>query len=85
MRRTNIYLDDDQCAALDGLAAARDTSRAAVIREFIDAGLATAAPTVAHDVAAFDASFAGASGVADVVRGDDDRARHLRAVATGDT
>lgn len=39
MRRTQIYLTDEQEAQVAELASARSVSKAAVIREFIDAGL----------------------------------------------
>lgn len=78
MRRTNSYLDDDQCVALDELAAERGTSRAAVIRQLLDDGLAGARPSVGDDLAALDASFGGAPEITVSTRGDDDRARHLR-------
>ena len=36
MHRTNIYLDDEQIAALDAIARAEEISRAQVIRRIID-------------------------------------------------
>jgi len=84
MKRTNIYLADEQSAALEDLARARGISRAELIRQFIDRGITT--PGVADlegDLAAIRESFgtlrddAVGSG-----RGPDERARHLERVAT---
>lgn len=80
MRRTNIYLDDEQCRALDQLATAQGTSRAALIRRLIDEGLADDGATVDDDIAALEASFGGAPDLRSLQRGEDDRARHLRRV-----
>lgn len=38
MQRTNIYLADDQIAALDEMASARGVSRAQIVRAFIEHG-----------------------------------------------
>lgn len=81
MCRTNIYLDDERCAALDAVAAQQGTSRAAVVRRLIDEGLADHRPSIDEDIAGFDASVGGAPGIVALGRGDDDRARHLRRVA----
>lgn len=82
MRRTNIYLDDAQCRALDELAAAQATSRAAVIRRLIDEGLADGGRSVDDDVAVIEASFGVVPDLRPVRRGEDDRARHLDHVGT---
>lgn len=39
MRRTNIYLEERQCRALDHRAKREGISRAELVRRFIDAGL----------------------------------------------
>lgn len=80
MRRTNIYLDDEQCRMLDRLATAQGTSRAALIRRLIDEGLADGGRSVDDDIAALEASFGGAPDLRPLKRGEDDRARHLRRV-----
>lgn len=82
MQRTNIYLDDRQCAELDRLAADRGISRAALIRELIDQGLGHDTQDLADDLAAIDASF-GVLADEDIVfvRGPDERQAHLDRVA----
>lgn len=79
MRRTNIYLDDEQINRLDRLAATRGAWRAAVIRDLIDRGLDGANRSLTGDVAAIDASFAARrGGVTDFERpGENARAPHL--------
>lgn len=77
MHRTNIYLDDTQCQALDDLAQEEGTSRAAVIRRLIDQGLLKREPCEEHDIAALEASFGGAPELHLSERGDDARAQHL--------
>ena len=77
MQRTNIYLDESQCAALDERAKAEGVSRAELIRRLLDRALAGGDDDVAGDLAALDASF-GAVGLDDVAaRGRDERAVHL--------
>jgi ribbon-helix-helix CopG family protein len=82
MLRTNIYLGDDQSAALDKMARAQGTSRADLIRRFIDAGLGgSIGPDLEADLAAIRDSF----GVlrdedVQVTRQSDERARHLARV-----
>jgi Ribbon-helix-helix protein, copG family len=82
MQRTNIYLDDEQIAALDRLASARGTSRAEVVRGLIDRGLGGDRADLASDLAAIDTSFGALADEAVVLdrRGDDARARHLERV-----
>jgi hypothetical protein len=83
MRRTNIYLGDEQSGALDQLAHARGISRAELIRDFIDAGLgASGAADLDADQAAIRESF-GVLGDEDlsVTRGPDERALHLERLA----
>ena len=81
MRRTNIYLADDQCSALDELARSSGVSRAEAIRRLIDDAIASDRRDLQGDLAAIEESF-GALGE-DVVfdRGVDARARHLEAIA----
>ena len=79
MRRTNIYLDDAQCIALDRIAATEKTSRAEVVRRMIDRGLSGGDDDLEADLAAIHAS-AGALGKETfnpIPRGEDARSRHL--------
>lgn len=82
MRRTNIYLADDQCSALDELARSSGISRAEAIRRLIDQAIASDSRDLQGDLAAIEESFA-TLGEDDVVfdRGVDERARHLNAIA----
>ncbi|MBW3604595.1 MAG: ribbon-helix-helix domain-containing protein [Actinobacteria bacterium] len=82
MRRTNIYLTDEQCVQLDRRADAAGVSRAEVIRRLIDAGLAADDDDLARDLDVLHGSFA-ALADDDIAfeRGDDDRMRHLDAIA----
>ena len=59
MRRTNIYLAEDELDALDQLAAQEGRSRAEVIRRLIDAALAGGERDLATDLAAVAASLGG--------------------------
>jgi metal-responsive CopG/Arc/MetJ family transcriptional regulator len=81
MRRTNIYLADDQCSALDELARSSGISRAEVIRRLIDEALSSDRRDLLGDLAAINESF----GIPDedlvFDRGVDERARHLGAIA----
>jgi len=82
MRRTNIYLADDQCSTLDELARSSGISRAEVIRRLIDQAIASDRRDLQGDLAAIEDSF-GILGE-DVVfeRGVDARARYVGAIAT---
>jgi Ribbon-helix-helix protein, copG family len=83
MRRTNIYLAEEQSAAVEDVARARGISRAELIRQLIDSGLSgTGSADLEADLAAIDESFGILSDSGDFpARGDDDRARHLDRVA----
>ena len=83
MKRTNIYLDETQVAALDGLARARGVSRAELIRRFLERAIdGNRAEGLAEDLAAIEESF-GALGDDDAfgARGPDERSRHLERIA----
>lgn len=82
MRRTNIYLADDQCTALDELARSSGISRAEAVRRLIDEAIASDRRDLQGDLAAIEESFGTLR--EDVVfdRGVDGRARHLEALAT---
>jgi hypothetical protein len=57
MRRTNIYLDEDQTASLDRLAEQEGVSRAELIRRLIDRALTGAEANRTADLAAIEESF----------------------------
>ena len=58
MKRTNIYLAEDQADALDRVAQAVGVSRAELIRELIDRAIGThPGADLAADLAAIDGSF----------------------------
>ncbi|MBV9280359.1 MAG: ribbon-helix-helix protein, CopG family [Chloroflexi bacterium] len=79
MKRTNIYLDERQTSALDGLAHARGLSRAELIRRILDQAIGEG-PTdeVAEQMAAIEESFGVLRDEDDLVmRGPDERSRHL--------
>ena len=84
MKRTNIYLDEAQSAALEQVAHAQGISRAELIRRLIDRGVAGSdADDLEADLSAIRESF-GVLRDEDVplVRGPDERARHLERVAS---
>lgn len=74
MQRTNIYLTDEQRAALAERAATEDTTVAELVRRFIDNALAGGGEDLAADLAAIDAS----AGVLRDVQVDFDRADGAR-------
>ena len=83
--RTNIYLEEAQAAALDQAARSRGISRAELVRNLIDRGMHDSASSdLEADLAAIEASFGTLSsdGLNPIVRGPDDRSRHLQRVAT---
>jgi len=80
-QRTNIYLDPEQCVALDRQAEAEGVSRAEVIRRHLDAALARDAEDLAADLAAIDDSFGVVDEALEIpTRGPGDREQHLEAV-----
>lgn len=83
MKRTNIYLGEAQSAALDQVAHAQGISRAELIRQLIDRGVGiSGVDDLEADLAAIRDSF-GVLRDEDVplVRGPDERSRHLDRVA----
>jgi len=82
MRRTNIYLADDQCSALDEIARSTGISRAEVVRRLIDEAIASDRRDLQGDLAAIEESFEALGDEVVLVRGVDERARHLEAIAT---
>ena len=77
MRRTNIYLDDRQTAALDRLAEEEGTSRAELIRRMLEKGLAGEDDSLVADLSAFDESFGSLRELDTPDRRDGDREDHL--------
>jgi hypothetical protein len=77
MRRTNNYLDDEQTAELDRLAAATGASRAEVIRRLLDEALGRTPDTVERDLATFDATFGALVDVELATRHAGEREAHL--------
>jgi predicted DNA-binding protein len=57
MKRTNIYLDEEQAELLDRLARNEGVSRAEMIRRLLDRSLRNEADDVAVGLAAIDESF----------------------------
>jgi Arc/MetJ-type ribon-helix-helix transcriptional regulator len=57
MRRTNIYLDEEQTASLDRLAEQEGVSRAELIRQLLNRALAGADDNLASDLKAIEDSF----------------------------
>lgn len=79
MRRTNIYLAEAQCSALDEMARTEGVSRAELIRRLIDHAVESERDDFAADTAAIEESF-GTLAAEDLVlpRGPDGRSEHLR-------
>ncbi len=84
MRRTNIYLTDEQRTALAARAAAEGTSAAELVRRLIDQALLGASDDLTDDLAAIDVSFGALRGDEldiDVDRTDGRRGEHLRRIS----
>lgn len=77
MKRTNLYLDERQTAALDRMAGAEGISRAEAVRRLIDRSLTAGTDELESDLAAIEASFGVLPKVTPVRRGPDARAAHL--------
>jgi Ribbon-helix-helix protein, copG family len=87
MRRTNIYLSDEQRAALAARAAAEGTSAAELVRRLIDRALLGSSDDLddlTADLAAVDASFGALRDDeldVDIDRADGQRGAHLRRIS----
>lgn len=81
MRRTNIYLADDQCSALDELARSSGISRAEAVRRLIDEAIASDRRDLQDDLVALEESFGTLADDVVFGRGVDERMRHLEAIA----
>lgn len=77
IRRTNIYLDEEQTASLDRLAAQEGISRAELIRRLIDRALTGNDVSRAADLAAIEDSFGTVRDLEYASRGTGDREEHL--------
>jgi metal-responsive CopG/Arc/MetJ family transcriptional regulator len=77
MVRTNIYLEDDQTAKLDRMAADEGISRAELIRRFLDRALSGRSDDLEADLAAIEDSFGVLEDVEPTVRDAGDREEHL--------
>ena len=77
MRRTNIYLDEEQTAALDRLAAQQGISRAELIRQLLDRVLVDEDASLVSDLQAIDDSFGAMRDIDVHARGEDGRGEHL--------
>lgn len=84
MHRTNIYLSDEQRAALAARAAAEGTSAAELVRRLIDQALFGANEDLADDLAAIDVSFGTLRAdeiEIDLDRADGERGVHLSRIS----
>lgn len=83
MKRTNIYLDEAQSAALEQVARAQGISRAELIRQLIDRGIGeSGSADLDADLAAIRDSFGIARDEGIISdRGPDERSRHLARMA----
>jgi hypothetical protein len=77
MHRTNIYLEQEQCEALDRLAAEEGTSRADLIRRLLDRALAGHSSDLSSDLAAIEGSFGALADFEPAERQPDERSLHL--------
>ena len=77
MRRTNIYLDERQTRAMDELAAQDGVSRAQIVRQLIDQGLAGRSASTASATAAIFASFGVLRDIDPPARGLTERDQYL--------
>jgi Ribbon-helix-helix protein, copG family len=77
MRRTNIYLDEEQTASLDQLAEQEGISRAELIRRLIDRALTGADASRTADLAAIEESFGAVRDLEPLSRGPNERENHL--------
>ncbi len=81
MRRTNIYLSDEQRTALAARAATDGTTVAAVVRRLIDRALSDDGDDLVGDITAIEASFGVLRGAdIDIDRGDGVRGEHLESM-----
>jgi len=77
MKRTNIYLDEEQTASLDRLAEQEGVSRAELIRRLIDSALSGSDASRGADIAAIEDAFGCVRAIEAPVRGPGEREQHL--------
>ncbi|BBX95973.1 ribbon-helix-helix domain-containing protein [Mycobacterium lacus] len=80
MKRTNIYLDEEQTASLDKLAAQEGVSRAELIRRLLNRTLASTDSDLASDLKAINDSFGTLRDLEPPVRRSGSREEHLARV-----
>jgi hypothetical protein len=82
MHRTNIYLDELQIVGLDAAARREGTTRAELVRRFVDRGLAADRADIERDLTVLREAFGALRDTDDagVDRGDGDRGEHLAAM-----
>lgn len=76
MRRTNLYLEEAQTAALDEIADGQGISRAELVRRLLDRGISSTRLDQESDLAAIEESF-GVLASEGFFRSPDERAAHL--------
>ena len=77
MRRTNLYLDERQTAALDAMAHAQGVSRSDVVRRLIDDLLQEGGSRLDSDLDAIDSAFGAAPDFPMPDRSDGERQRWI--------
>lgn len=77
MKRTNIYLEEEQAAALDRLAAQEGVSRAELIRRLLDRVLTSTDENLASDLHAIENSFGALRSIDVTTRAPGEREAHL--------
>jgi metal-responsive CopG/Arc/MetJ family transcriptional regulator len=77
MKRTNIYLDEEQTASLDKLAEQQGVSRAELIRQLLDSALNNADDNLEADLNAIEGAFGALRDVESPDRRPGSREEHL--------
>lgn len=77
MKRTNIYLDEEQTVLLNRMAADHGVPRAELVRKLLDRALHGRDGDAAADLAAIEGSFGALSDFDADARGDGERGAHL--------
>lgn len=77
MKRTNLYLDERQTAALDEVARGQGISRAELVRRLVDRGIGARSADLDADLAAIEESFGALGDEQFTDRGPDGRTAHL--------
>lgn len=80
MRRTTIYLADEQAEALDTIAHGEGISRAELIRRLVDRGISAAPVDLDADLTAIESSFGSWADGDLPARAPDARAAHLERI-----